>query len=319
MRQTDVPLKSSQEERTGLFVCLTGQEGHNKLMSLSSFTTFSKSNRRMIRLLVASHLLWSCAIFGLWSFGSMLEASQPWWSVLFIVLQLYAAAQLLLPALLLHPEERTRGFYLFWGVILGLSLWLINQLNPHGLWLPLLTGIKSGLLLLTATVTGAALAGYIHRLWEIIPVCIVMTLADFASWLFGPTARFVQEIRQFQLDPTGPPPLIDMILVKLALPGAAGLAPVFGISDWVMVVFFAIVARRHRINDNLTGPSGETLAQQGKIGRYLPISVAALMVAIVLAQLTGLFIPALPLIAVIMLGWYVTRRRLPGAAPEGGN
>jgi hypothetical protein len=98
-----------------------------------------------------------------------------------------------------------------------------------------------------------------------------------------------------------------MILVKLAFPGFAALAPVFGIADWIMVVFFAVVAGRYEINDNLIGPRGETLARQGRIGFYLPVSVVALIGAIVLAQTTGLFIPALPVIALIMLLWYALR------------
>lgn len=261
----------------------------------------------MILLLIASHLLWSCAVLGLWSTGSLIESALPWWSVCFIALQLYFAAQLLLPALLLHPEERSRGFYLFWGIILALSLWLLNQLTPADIWIPLLSAIKSSLLLLIATITGAALARYIQRLWEIVPVCIVMTLADFASWLYGPTAGFSQQIQQYYLAPEGPPPLVDMVLVKLAFPGSAGLAPVFGVSDWIMVVFFAIVANRYAVNDNLIGSAGEALARRGRIGRYLPVSVLALFLAIVLAQTTGLFIPALPLIALVMLIWYAGR------------
>jgi hypothetical protein len=161
-----------------------------------------------------------------------------------------------------------------------------------------------------ATVTGAALARYIHRLWEIVPICVVMTLADLASWRYGPTAAFTVQIQEYRLAPTGPPPLVDMILIKLAFPGTTTLAPLFGISDWIMVVFFAIVARRHGVNDNLLGAAGEALARQGKIGRYLPISVVALFVATILAQATGLFIPALPLIALIMLLWYAGRHLL---------
>jgi hypothetical protein len=98
-----------------------------------------------------------------------------------------------------------------------------------------------------------------------------------------------------------------MILVKLVFPGDVGLAPAFGISDWIMVVFFAILARRFEANDNLFGISGEILARAGRVGLYLPVSVAALFAAILLAQLTGLFVPALPLIAVIMLAWYSAR------------
>jgi hypothetical protein len=202
-------------------------------MPLHSFTTFSKSNQRMIFLLIASHLVWSCALFGLWSAGGLIETATPWWSVTFLALQLYAAAQLLLPALLIQPEERNRGFYLFWAVVLILSVWLLNQLTPTVTWQPLVDSFESALLLLVATVTGAAMARYINRLWEIVPVCLVMTFADFASWLHGPTADFTRTIQQYYLSPEGPPPLVDMILVKLAFTGSSGLLPVFGISDWI--------------------------------------------------------------------------------------
>lgn len=271
------------------------------------FTTFSKTNRRMIFMLVASHLLWSCAVFGLWSAGPLFAEPAPWLSGAFIGLQLFAAIQLLLPALLLHPEQRTRAFYFFWAAALALSVWLLNQLAFTGIWLSLLAVIKSGLLLFVATLIGVALARYVNRLWELFPVCVVMTLADFYSWSAGPTAGFSEKIKQYYLAPEGPPPLIDMVLIKLAFPGSAGLMPVFGISDWIMVVFFALVASRHGVNDNLIGPNGEKLARQGHIGRYLPVSLVALLAAILLAQTTGLFIPALPLIALIMLLWYAAR------------
>jgi hypothetical protein len=280
---------------------------HNGYMPIHPFTTFSKFNLRMIFLLIASHLLWSCTLLGLWAFGALFEGAGPWLAVGFMAFQLYAAAQLLLPALLLHPEERSRGFYVFWGATLLLSVWLINQLTSVGVWQIPLAVIKSGLLLLIATVVGAALARYVNRLWEIVPVCIVITLADFASWLHGPTEGFVREIKEYSLSPEGPPPLVDMILVKLVFPGPVGLVPVFGVSDWIMVVFFAIVARRYDVNDNLVGPLGEVLARQGRIGCYLPVSVVALFVALVLAQLTELFIPALPMVALLMLLWYAAR------------
>ena len=275
-------------------------------MSFRSYITFSSDNRRQLLLLIGGHLLWSCAVLGLWAGGSLLAAPGTWQSGVFVALQLFVAAQLLLPVLMLRPAERTRRFYLFWGVVLASGIWLLNQF-PVGDWQPLLAVIKSGLLLLAATLVGAVLAGYVRRLWEIVPVCLAMTLADFASWSFGPTAEFTRQIQQYYLDPQGPPPLIDMVLVKLAFPGAVDLAPVFGFSDWIMVVFFVIVARRFRINDNLLGTSGVTLARQGRAGFYLPVSVVALFAATMLAQLTGLFIPALPVIALIMLLWHAVR------------
>ncbi len=276
-------------------------------MLLHSFTTFSKSNQRMIFLLIASHLVWGCALIGFWSTGRLFETASLLWSGLYLAFQLYAAAQLLLPALLIHPEDRNRGFYLFWGVVLLLSVWLLQQFSPTAAWQPLLNAFQSALLLLVATVTGAAMARYIGKLWEIVPVCLVMTLADFASWLYGPTAGFTQAIQQYYEAPSGPPPLVDMILVKLAFPGASGLLPAFGISDWIMVVFFAKVAARHEVNDNLIGESGEEQARQVRIGGYLPVSVVALFLAMTLAQTTGLFIPALPVIALVMMLWYSLR------------
>jgi len=279
-------------------------------MFLRPYTTFSPANRRMLAILVISHLGWSLLLLTCWSLGQLIDTALPWWSLLFVAVQLFAAAQLLLPALRLHPEERNRSFYLFWGVVFATSIWLLGQLVPAPGWQPLLTVIRAGLLMLVATLIGAALARYVHRLWEVVPICVVMTLADFASYLYGPTALFTEVIERYYLAPEGPPPLIDMILVKLAFPGPAGLAPVFGISDWIMVVFFAIVARRHGINDNLLGTPGELVARRGGVGRYLPVSVLALFLAMVLAITSGLFIPALPLIALVMLSWYGVRLTL---------
>lgn len=276
-------------------------------MPYHPLTTFSRSNRRLILGLIAGHLLWSCSLLGLWTAGRLMVAPGLWWAALFLALQLYAAGQLILPVLLLHPFDRSRGFYLLWGLVLTLSIWLINQVSPGEAWAPLLTVIKSGLLLLVATLIGAMLARYVSRLWEIIPICLVMTLADLVSFFHGPTAGFAREIEQYYRLPEGPAPLIDMVLVKLVFPGSVGLAPVFGISDWIMVVFFAVVAGRHGVNDNLFGAPGKTLARQGRIGGYLPVSVVALFAGTVLAQATGLFIPALPLIALIVLLWYAGR------------
>jgi len=281
-------------------------------MPLQSLVSFNKSNRRLILLLFSSHLVWSCAVVGLWSTGQLINSNLAMWSGVYLSLQLYAAAQLILPALLLHPEERTRGFYLFWSGALILLLLLVNKLPYHGSWQVVFLSFKSAMLLLVATIVAAAMARYVNRLWEIVPICIVMTLADFASWFKGPTAGFVQQIEQYYRTLEGPPPLVDMILVKLALPGFVTLTPAFGISDWIMVVFFALVARQHGVNDNLLGSRGETLARGGRIGAYLPVSVLALFIANMSAQMTGMFIPALPMIALVMLVWYGIRYLLRG-------
>ncbi len=267
--------------------------------------SFSTTNRRLLLLLIGGWLLWSVAVVGLWSLGRELASPSYWWSAAFIFVQLYLAVQLLLPALLLEPEQRTRIFYLFWLTGLALLIWAVHQLPDGGLWSPLLSALKTGLLLFSGTLVGISLARYVNRLWEVVPLCLVMMLADFSSWAVGPTADFARQIEDYYRMPEGPPPLIDMVLVKLTYPGATGLVPVFGVSDWIIVVFFAAVARRYQINDNLIGPGGDT-GQQCR-GRYLPVSVVALFMAIMLAHTSGTFIPALPLITLVVVVFYLLR------------
>jgi len=284
-------------------------------MSWLSLTTFNRKNRLLILIMAMSHLLWCVAVLGLWAIGQLVTSASIWWTALFLLLQLYAVAQLLLPALLLQPERRGRGFYLSWGLLLGVAVWLVNLWSADDNGLPWLMILKSGLLFFVATFTGAALARYLRRLWELLPVCLVMSLADFVSWSAGPTAGFARQIENYYRSPVGPPPLVDMVLIKLVLPGSPLPMPIFGISDWIMVVFFSLVASHHAINDNLIGASGLVLARHARIGGYLPVAVVALFSAILLAQFSGRFVPVLPVIALVMLLWYslkllfVTRRR----------
>ncbi|MFO7812590.1 MAG: hypothetical protein R6V21_06450 [Pelovirga sp.] len=272
-------------------------------MMLPRLFSFSITNRRLLILLIGGWLLWSGAVAALWLLIRLLSSPSDWWSAVFIFVQLYLAVQMLLPALLLEPEQRTRGFYLFWLVGLTLLIWFAHQLPVGGFWEPLIGALKTGLLLFSGTLVGIILARYVKRLWEVLPLALVMMLADFSSWAVGPTADFARQIEVYYRAPEGPRPLIDMVLVKLTYPGANGLVPVFGISDWIIVVFFAAVARRYRINDNLIGPGGDPL--QTSCGRYLPVSVVALFLAIMLAHAGEIFIPALPLIVLVVVLYYV--------------
>lgn len=276
-------------------------------MSPLSLLAFNQRNRKMLALLFGCHLIWGALVVVFWALGNLMPEPTPFWANVFVAAQIFAAAQLILPALLLDPEERSRSFYLFWALLLALVIWLVNQFPSDPAGAPLFAVLKSTLLLLAGTLVAAALARYVKRLWEIVPVCLMMTLADFASWLVGPTAGFVQQLETYYRTAEGPPPVVEMILVKLAIPGSSGLVAVFGVSDWIMVVFFAMVARHFDVNDNLIGRSGQVHASRGRLGGYLPVSVVALYLALVVAQLTGLFVPALPLIAVVMLLWYLAR------------
>lgn len=267
---------------------------------------FSTHNKRLLFITAGVCLLWSGALAGLWLVTELLHLTSHGWSVGFVLAQLYLAAQVILPAIQLEPEKRNRGFYLFWLLVLVALIWLVNRLSIAESRL-LVSALASGLLLFTGTLVGVALARYVKRLWEVLPLCLVMMFADFSSWAIGPTAEFAREIEAYYLDPAGSPPLIDMVLVKFAYPGASDLIPVFGVSDWIMVVFFAAVARRYRINDNLLGPPPSGRYPDRLCGLYLPVSAVALFVAIMLAHASGSFIPALPLIVLVVVVFFLLR------------
>lgn len=265
--------------------------------------SFSAHNRRRLLLLSGAHVLFGITLVGFWAAGHSLDGGSPGWTALLILLQLFVAAQLLLPGLQPVPEPRNRGFYLFWGGVLVLAVWGTARLSRFDGGIPLLTAFSSALLLLSGTLIGTTLARYIGRLWEIVPLCLVMMAADFSSWYSGPTAEFAREIQGYYQAPDGTPPLVDMLLVKFASPGFAGLAPVCGISDWIVVAFFTGIARRYRFNDNLLGKVVSDDRSWNRVGRYFPLPLAALAAAILLAQFSGRFIPALPIIALVMLLW----------------
>ncbi|PLY00781.1 MAG: hypothetical protein C0622_08300 [Desulfuromonas sp.] len=272
-------------------------------MPLRHLTSINRHNRHRLLLLIGVHALWGVGAAALSYTARLFDSHTPGWSAAFLLVQLLAATQLLIPLLQLQEEERSRGFYLFWGIVLGVGIWLANLAPVPQLLTPLADALKSALLLLTAALVGATLARYVNRLWEILPLALAMALADFLSWFAGPTANFAQQIETWYREPIGPPPAIDMVLVKMAFPGSANLLPVFGISDWIMVVFFACVAQRFQINNNLL----RLKSTANNRVPYLPLSAAALLAVILFAQLSGHFIPALPLIAAIILCGYGLR------------
>ena len=270
------------------------------------FFIFSAHNKRLLFITAGVCILWSGVPAGLWFAAERFSLTSFWWPAVFVLAQLYLAAQTIVPVLLLEPEHRSRGFYLFWLLGLVGLIWLANRQPVVDSW-SLSGAPASGLLLFTGALIGVALARYVKRLWEVLPLSLVMMLADFSSWAVGPTAEFAREIEAHYLEPVGPPPVIDMVLVKFSYPGAPGLVPVFGVSDWIMVVFFAAVARRYRINDNLFGPPPSGHYPDRLCGRYLPVAVVALFAAIMFAHASGSFIPALPLIALFVIAFYLLR------------
>ena len=131
-------------------------------------------------------------------------------------------------------------------------------------------------LLLLAMVVGSWMTTALSRPAELVPVCLVMSLVDIFSVSRGPSRFIAGRIEEFYLKGReGLPPVGDFLLIKMTLPGGTAAFPVFGVSDWIIVAFLALAA--------------------------------ALLLAVLLAQFTGVFLPALPFISVLFLAFLFVR------------
>ncbi len=274
-------------------------------MRPSLLISFPEQNARLLKQLVWLSWLWSLLVVGCNWVGEAFAPSS-FWGAFWLALQLFAAGRLFTPAQSLEPVPRQRLFYLFWLLVLLVLNGVLFFLFPYADSSVWVAALKSAFLLLCGTLVGVVLARYIKTLRDALWICVAMSGADFFSWLSGPTAEFTQQITAYYQAPQGMPPLIDMVLIKMAFPGTARLVPVIGVSDWVMVAFFTCVARQFQHQRRLTGHSAGNFDTAGHwLGHYFPIPVVALYGIILLAQSSNLFIPVLPLLAVIMIGWYL--------------
>lgn len=172
----------------------------------------------------------------------------------------------------------------------------------------LLSAFRTANLILLACVLGSWLSTALKRPAEIVPVCCILAAVDAFSVFSGPTRYLTGALtRYYEEGMAGAPPLVDFILVKMPLPGHGALMPVFGISDWVAVVLLSAAARRFHMNDNL-------LAKTGSRFLFFPLAALGLLLSIVAARETGIYLPALPMIAgiflAVMLVKYPETRRL---------
>ncbi|MDD9302948.1 MAG: hypothetical protein HUK40_11670 [Desulfobacter sp.] len=154
-------------------------------------------------------------------------------------------------------------------------------------------------LVLFASVLGSWLAVSLKRPAELVPVCVVVSLADLFSVFAGPTRNFAENISgYYEGGMKGIPPLVDFFLLKMPLPGSDLFLPVFGVSDWVVIVFLCACAEKFKMNDSLVG-------KQGRL--YFPIACLGLCLSIFSAWWGNLFLPALPFISLGFAGVMAVR------------
>jgi len=205
------------------------------------------------------------------------------------------------PIFTVHPPLRL-GLMAF-CVLIALALYGVSR------WLALPPSVFVDLLgtanlLLLAMVLGSWMTTALSRPAELVPVCLLMSLVDIFSVSRGPSRVIASRIEEFYLQGReGLAPAGDFLLIKMTLPGGSATFPVFGVSDWIIVAFLALAAARFGYNDNLLGPGLATLGERKRPALYFPLPAAALLLAVLLAQFTGVFLPALPIISIVFLAF----------------
>lgn len=162
-------------------------------------------------------------------------------------------------------------------------------------------GIFTANLLFGATLIGAGLSSAVKRAGELVPVCLTAATADLMSVYKGPTKHMIEDITAYyEKGMEGIPPFIDFIVVKIGVPGFVKPVPLFGVTDWVLMVLLSTALLRLGKSDNILGKMGwrQTIV-------YLPVTALALYVGLITANLAGTFIPAMVFIAGIFLLYLV--------------
>ena len=157
--------------------------------------------------------------------------------------------------------------------------------------------VWSANLLFGATLLGGVLSSAVKRVGELVPVCLTAAVADAMSVAMGPTRSMAEDlVLYYQKGREGPLPLVDLLVVKTVLPGSAGSFPLFGVTDWILVVLLSAALLRMKKTDNIF-PG----AMDRRSRTHVSISALGLYCAVVLAQLAGVFVPAMVFIAVFFV------------------
>jgi hypothetical protein len=165
----------------------------------------------------------------------------------------------------------------------------------------IITALSTATLVLFACVAVHWLVIPLKRPSELIPIGMAVALSDIFSVFSGPTRNFAKDISDYYREGmTGHAPLVDFFLVKMPMPGNEYFMPVFGISDWIVVVLLSAGALRFGMNDNVFSRSKSTQSQN-KSRIFFPVAGIGLILSIVIARFTNRYLPALPFIVIVFL------------------
>ena len=199
-----------------------------------------------------------------------------------------------------------RCLLLLFTIGLGAGLFIVGR--QAGTSVNFVFILATANLIVFANVIGTWIVTPLSRPAELVSVCVVMSLADILSLLAGPTKNIKGIIEKFyESGMEGAAPLADILVLKFAVPGLKNPVPVFGVADWIIVAFLAASVARFEMDDNLVGISLSEMIKKRRLSFYVPVSAFGLMVAVLFAQVLDIFLPALPVIAVVFLIYLLTK------------
>ena len=74
-----------------------------------------------------------------------------------------------------------------------------------------------------------------------------------------------------------------------------------------MVAFLTAASLKFDLDDNLGGQPLGAMTRRGRTAFFFPVAAAGLTLAVWTAQFSGRAVPALPLVALVYLGWCLLR------------
>jgi hypothetical protein len=198
---------------------------------------------------------------------------------------------------LLHEDHARRRRLLLFGLLAWGVLCAIGRFQEA--IRPAVHLLNTAHLLVMGNVLGGWLVSPLRRMSELIPLGAVLLMADLFSVFRGPSKKFAETLETFyKSGMEGPAPLVDFIILRMPLPSAEHLLPLFGVSDWIAVAFLSAAALRFGVRNNLLGPDPQ---EDAPVNLFLPAASAGLLAALFLAWTLGRFIPALPVVVVVFL------------------
>lgn len=206
----------------------------------------------------------------------------------------------------LYKNNNIRRNLIISLILLRLLLFQIERIDSF-------VGILAGIigtttLILFACLLGSYLSQAIKRLPELIPVCSVAFTVDLYSVLQGPSKEIAVQIGEFYgTGAKGSAPYVDIILMKITNPAVDYLTPIFGVSDWIFAVFLTSTLLQFKVADSVAGKDITKCINTQNVPFYFPLVSIALLACIFIANISNIFVPALPVMIMIVLPWLIIR------------